>query len=77
MNGTGIPKDKSKMTLDRRKFLTTMATAGAAMALPYFPAEKAQAPGSFVLVLFTDTHHVPALDAAHGGGMWFSKIASR
>lgn len=76
MDGSAIPKEKSKMTLDRRKFLTTMATAGAAMALPYFPAEKAQAPGSFDFVFFTDTHIEPELDAAHGCGMCFSKIAS-
>ena len=76
MDGSAIPKDKSKMTLDRRKFLTTMATAGAAMALPYFPAEKAPAPGSFDFVFFTDTHIEPELDAAHGCGMCFSKIAS-
>jgi 3',5'-cyclic AMP phosphodiesterase CpdA len=69
-------KARRKMTMDRRKFLTTMATAGAAMALPYFPAEKAQAPGSFDFVFFTDTHIEPELDAAHGCGMCFSKIAS-
>ena len=66
------------MTLDRRKFLTTMATAGAAMALPlpYFPAIKPQTPGSFDFVFFTDTHIEPELDAAHGCGMCFSKITS-
>lgn len=66
------------MTLDRRKFLTTMATAGAAMALPlpYFPAAKPPAAGSFDFVFFTDTHIEPELDAAHGCGMCFSKIAS-
>src|ERR1700691_167586 len=69
-------KARRKMTMDRRKFLTTMATAGAAMALPYFPAEKAQAPGSFDFVFFTDTHIEPELDAPHGCDVCFKKIAA-
>ena len=66
------------MVLDRRKFLTTMATASAAMAFPFpcFPALKRPAPGSFDFVFFTDTHIQPELDAAHGCDMCFRKIAS-
>jgi Icc protein len=64
------------MTLDRRKFLKTIATASAAMVLPYFPADKSLAPGSFDFVFFTDTHIQPELDAAHGCDMCFRKIAS-
>src|SRR5271170_1731941 len=66
------------MILDRRKFLTTMATAGAVMALPRFPAalEPTPAPGSFDFVFFTDTHIQPELDAAHGCDMCFRKIAA-
>src|ERR1700689_4371937 len=66
------------MILDRRKFLTTMATASAAMVFPRFPAGPAPtpAPGSFDFVFFTDTHIQPELDAAHGCDMCFRKIAS-
>src|SRR5271170_1685200 len=68
------------MILDRRKFITTMATASAAMAFPFprFPAALAptQAPGSFDFVFFTDTHIEPELDAAHGCDMCFRKIAA-
>jgi len=64
------------MILDRRKFLTTLATASAAMALPRFPSVKPLAPGSFDFVFFTDTHIQPELDAAHGCDMCFRKIAS-
>lgn len=72
------------MALDRRKFLQTVALAGAAAGLPSFPA-LAQAgqssaenppPGSFDFVFFTDTHIQPELDAAHGCDMCFRKIAS-
>jgi 3',5'-cyclic-AMP phosphodiesterase len=64
------------MTLNRRKFLKTLAAAGAAMALPSLPASKQPAPGSFDFVFFTDTHIQPELDAAHGCDMCFRKIAS-
>jgi len=64
------------MILDRRNFLRTLAAAGAAMALPPFPAAKQPAPGSFEFVFFTDTHIQPELDAAHGCDMCFRKIAS-
>ena len=66
------------MPLHRREFLKTVATAGAAMALPlnHFPAVKPSAPGSFDFVFFTDTHIQPELDAAHGCDMCFHKIAS-
>ena len=64
------------MIVDRRKFLTTMATASAAMAFPRFPALKTIAPGSFDFVFFTDTHIQPELDAAHGCDMCFRKIAA-
>jgi 3',5'-cyclic-AMP phosphodiesterase len=64
------------MILDRRNFLRTLAAAGAAMALPPFPAAKQPAPGSFDFVFFTDTHIQPELDAAHGCDMCFRKIAS-
>jgi 3',5'-cyclic-AMP phosphodiesterase len=64
------------MTLERREFLKTMAAAGAAMAMPHFPAVKPLAPGSFDFVFFTDTHIEPELDAAHGCDMCFRKIAS-
>src|ERR1700735_3971043 len=66
------------MVLDRRKFLTTMATASPAIAFPFprFPALKRPAPGSFDFVFFTDTHIQPELDAAHGCDMCFRKIAT-
>jgi len=62
------------MTIDRRNFLKTMATAGAIMALPSL-ADAALAPGSFDFVFFTDTHIQPELDAANGCDMCFKKIA--
>src|SRR5579862_7509642 len=80
------------MQLDRRKFLKTLATAGAAAALPPFPARfpvrfpagfpvelpavDQPQPGSFDFVFFTDTHIQPELDAAHGCDMCFRKIAT-
>src|ERR1700679_2746812 len=66
------------MTLDRRNFLRTMAAAGATMALPSLVSTAAGTTpaGSFDFVFFTDTHIEPELDAAHGCGMCFSKIAS-
>src|ERR1700689_163115 len=66
------------MILDRRKFLTTMATASAAMVFPRFPAGPAPtpAPGSFDFVFFTDTHIQSELDATHGCDMCFRKIAA-
>jgi len=64
------------MTLDRREFLKTMATGGAALALPSFAGAARATPGSFDFVFFTDTHIQPELDAAHGCNMCFSKIAA-
>src|SRR5579859_5898549 len=80
------------MQLDRRKFLKTLATAGAAAALPPFPARfpvrfpagfsvgfpvvDHPFPGSFDFIFFTDTHIQPELDAAHGCDMCFRKIAA-
>ena len=67
------------MNLDRRKFLKTLAAAGAALALPPVGlsafAEQSP-PGSFDFVFFTDTHIQPELDAAHGCDMCFHKIAA-
>ncbi len=63
------------MTLDRREFLKTMATAGAALAVPSFVDAARITPGSFDFVFFTDTHIQPELDAAHGCDMCFRKIA--
>jgi Icc protein len=68
--------EESRVILDRRKFLKTLAAAGAAMALPPFAASAQPAPGSFDFVFFTDTHIQPELDAAHGCDMCFRKIAS-
>jgi Icc protein len=62
--------------LDRRKFLTTLAAAGAAMAFPPLSGGSQPSPGSFDFVFFTDTHIQPELDAAHGCDMCFRKIAS-
>jgi Icc protein len=77
------------MQLDRRKFLKTLAAAGAAAALPSLPPLLASdpsspnlslpdrpAPSSFDFVFFTDTHIQPELDAAHGCEMCFQKIAA-
>jgi Icc protein len=64
------------VTLDRRKFLTTLAAAGAAIAFPPLSAGSQPVPGSFDFVFFTDTHIQPELDAAHGCDMCFRKIAS-
>jgi Icc protein len=64
------------MTLDRREFLKTVATAGAALAVPSFSGAARTTPGSFDFVFFTDTHIQPELDAAHGCNMCFSKIAA-
>jgi len=80
------------MTHDRRKFLKTLAAAGAAAAFPGIPllhqgvanasaaaataAKPQPAPESFDFVFFTDTHIQPELDAAHGCQMAFAKIAA-
>jgi Icc protein len=64
------------MILSRRKFLKSLAAAGAAMALPRLAASNQPPPGSFDFVFFTDTHIQPELDAAHGCDMCFRKIAS-
>ena len=77
---------------DRRKFLKTLAAAGAAAAFPGIPllnrgiangianaatAAKSQpAAESFDFAFFTDTHIQPELDAAHGCQMAFAKIAT-
>jgi Icc protein len=77
---------------DRRKFLQSLAVAGAAAALPGIPllnhgianataaaattAKPQPAPESFDFVFFTDTHIQPELDAAHGCQMAFAKIAA-
>jgi 3',5'-cyclic-AMP phosphodiesterase len=66
----------NRMTLDRREFLKTMVTGGAALALPSFAGAAQATPGSFDFVFFTDTHIQPELDAAHGCNMCFSKIAA-
>jgi 3',5'-cyclic-AMP phosphodiesterase len=75
------------MNSGRRKFLKNLARSGAALAV--FPritllgnstlvpaTEKAELPGSCDFVFFTDTHIQPELDAAHGCGMAFQKIAA-
>ena len=75
------------MSLGRRRFIKTMVTSGAALAM--FPrvalrgnsgssaaAEKHLVPGSCDFVFFTDTHIQPELDAAHGCAMAFQKIAA-
>jgi Icc protein len=80
------------MTHDRRKFLKTLAAAGAAAAFPGIPllhqgvanasaaaataAKPQPAAESFDFVFFTDTHIQPELDAAHGCQMAFAKIAA-
>ncbi len=80
------------MNHDRRKFLQSLAVAGAAAALPGIPllnhgianataaaattAKPQPAPESFDFVFFTDTHIQPELDAAHGCQMAFAKIAA-
>ena len=72
------------MQIARRKFLKTIAAAGAAAALPPFPTRfpvrfppiDQPQPGSFDFVFFTDTHIQPELDAAHGCDMCFRKIAA-
>jgi 3',5'-cyclic-AMP phosphodiesterase len=66
----------NRMTLDRREFLKTMVTGGAALALPSFAGAAQATPRSFDFVFFTDTHIQPELDAAHGCNMCFSKIAA-
>jgi 3',5'-cyclic-AMP phosphodiesterase len=75
------------MNSGRRKFLKTLATSGAALAV--FPrvtllgnsaihalSQKTQPPGSCDFVFFTDTHIQPELDAAHGCAMAFQKISA-
>src|SRR6202007_2488527 len=64
------------MQLDRRKFLKTLAAAGAAAALPPLRTDPPPSPGSFEFVFFTDTHIEPELDAAHGCDMCFRRIAA-
>ena len=77
------------MQLDRRKFLKTLAAAGAAAALPSLPPRLASdpsspnlpspdrpVPSSFDFVFFTDTHIQPELEAAHGCEMCFQRIAA-
>ena len=66
------------MIFDRRKFLRTIAGAGAAAALGAHGtdwAEAASAPGSFDFVFFTDTHIEPELNAPQGCDECFRKIA--
>src|ERR1700719_4472143 len=76
ISGSQKVDQKSRMQLDRRKFLKTIAAAGAAGALPPFRTEPPPSPGSLDLVFFTDTHIQPELDAAHGCDMCFRKIAT-
>lgn len=68
------------MTLDRRRFLQTLAGTSAALAFAgptlALPSPAPQAPGSFDFVFFTDTHIQPELNAAQGCDMCFHKIAS-
>ena len=70
------------MNLERRKFLQSLAAAGAAAAFPGVPllnhanANAATPAESFDFVFFTDTHIQPELDAAHGCQMAFAKIAA-
>jgi 3',5'-cyclic-AMP phosphodiesterase len=73
-----------RLNENRRKFLQTLAAAGAAVAFPglsfrdFGVAHAAIAPPvaeSFDFAFFTDTHIQPELDAAHGCAMAFSKIA--
>ena len=79
------------MNPDRRKFLQSLAAAGAAAAFPGVPllndgianvsaalaaSPKPQPAASFDFVFFTDTHIQPELDAAHGCQMAFAKIAA-
>ena len=70
---------------DRRKFLQSLAAAGAAAAFPNIPllnhgiasaAMRAPRAESFDFAFFTDTHIQPELDAAHGCQMAFAKIAA-
>jgi 3',5'-cyclic-AMP phosphodiesterase len=70
---------------DRRKFLQSLAAAGAAAAFPNIPllnhgiasaATRAPRAESFDFAFFTDTHIQPELDAAHGCQMAFVKIAA-
>lgn len=66
------------MILDRRKFLQTVAGAGAAVALGAHGlswAEAEQAPESFDFIFFTDTHIEPELNATQGCDACFRKIA--
>lgn len=68
------------MILDRRTFLKTAAATGAAAALTgpaaFDLSAETKSPGSFDFVFFTDTHIEPELDAAHGCGLCFKKIAA-
>jgi len=68
------------MILDRRNFLKTAATAGAAAAFAGTAAfdllAETKAPGSFDFAFFTDTHIEPELDAAHGCDVCFKKIVT-
>jgi Icc protein len=75
---------------ERRKFLQTLAAAGAAAAIPGVPIlnlgrtnaavvaapAKPEPAASFDIAFFTDTHIQPELDAAHGCQMAFAKIAA-
>jgi 3',5'-cyclic-AMP phosphodiesterase len=65
---------------NRREFLKTLATSAAALTIAPHSTLQATtpppAPGNFDFVFFTDTHIQPELDAAHGCGMAFQKIAA-
>ncbi len=70
------------MNPERRKFLQSLAAAGAAAGLSGIPllnhgdANAATPAEAFDFVFFTDTHIQPELDAAHGCQMAFAKIAA-
>lgn len=64
------------MTLNRRRFLQTVAGAGAAAALGAHALSWAEpAAESFDFVFFTDTHIEPELNATQGCRECFRKIA--
>ena len=65
------------MIFDRRKFLQSVAGAGAALALGAHALSGAEAapPESFDFVFFTDTHIEPELNAPQGCDACFRKIA--
>ena len=62
--------------MNRRDLLRSLAATTAASVLPFEHMAAAVPSQDFNFLFFTDTHIQPELDAAHGCGMAFQKIAA-